>query len=129
MAEPPPPPPPCGANGIPCNQSEFCPLILDLNGDGILTTSLADPVHFWIDLQGRIETTAWTNSSSEEAFLWMDLNNDHAAQPTELFGSRMIAPNGEYHAHGFEALEKYDRPEFGGDGDGQITHRTRCGRG
>jgi len=120
---PPPPPTGCGTNGIVCNQSESCPLILDLNGDGILTTGLDDPVHFWIDLNGQIEATAWTNPGSEEAFLWMDLNDDHRAQVTELFGSRMIAPGGDYHAHGFEALEKYDRPEFGGDGDGQITQK------
>ena len=123
---PAPAPPPCtscACNTSFCNQSESCPLILDLNGDGILTTSLDDPVQFWIDLNGLSEATAWTNPATEEAFLWMDLNDDHAAQVTELFGSRMIAPNGKYHAHGFEALEKYDRPELGGDGDGQITHK------
>jgi hypothetical protein len=119
----PPPPPGCGANGTLCEQSESCPLILDLNGDGIHTTGLDNPVHFWIDRAGRNESTGWTAPTTEEAFLWMDLNNDHVAQVIELFGSRMIAPNGEYHAHGFEALEKYDRPGFGGDGDGQITHK------
>jgi len=121
-----PPPPPCtscACNASLCNQSDACPLILDLNGDGILTTSLDDPVHFWIDLNGQSATTAWTDPTTEEAFLWMDLNNDHAAQVTELFGSRMIAPNGQYHVHGFAALEKYDRPYFGGNGDGQITHK------
>jgi hypothetical protein len=123
---PAPAPPPCTSCACStsfCEQSESCPLILDLNGDGILTTSLDDPVQFWIDLNGLREATAWTNPATEETFLWMDLNDDHAAQVTELFGSRMIAPNGKYHAHGFEALEKYDRPELGGDGDGQITHK------
>jgi len=115
----------CGCNGTICEQSESCPLILDLNGDGIHTTGLDDPVHFWIDLQGRTETTAWTDPHTEEAFLWTDLNDDHVAQVTELFGSRMIAPGGQYHANGFEALLKYDRPEFGGNGDWQITHKDR----
>jgi hypothetical protein len=53
----------------------------------------------------------------------MDLNEDHVAQVRELFGSRMVASNGEYHPHGFDALEKYDRPYYGGDGDGQITQK------
>jgi hypothetical protein len=51
----------CGTNGGVCEQSESCPLILDLNDDGIHTTGLEDPVHFWIDLQGRTEATAWTD--------------------------------------------------------------------
>jgi len=118
---PPPPPTGCGSNGLPCEQSESCPLILDLNGDGIRTTGLDDPVHFWIDLNGRTETTAWTNPATEEAFLWTDLNHDHLAQVTELFGSRMRASHGDYHANGFEALDTYDRPELGGNGDGRIT--------
>lgn len=109
----------------PIQISQTCPLILDLNSDGIHTTGLDDPVHFWIDLEGRSLTTAWTNPQTEEAFLWMDLNNDHAAHVTELFGSRMVAPDGEYHPNGFDALLKFDRPELGGDFDGQITHRDR----
>jgi hypothetical protein len=110
----------------PRENSPTCPLILDLNSDGIHTTGLEDPVDFWIDLEGRSLTTAWTNPQTEEAFLWMDLNNDHTAHVTELFGSRMVAPNGAYHANGFDALLKFDRHEFGGDYDGQITHRDRA---
>lgn len=112
---------PCGDGG--CERSESCPLILDLNADGIHTTGLDDPVHFWIDLEGRSEATAWTDPGTEEAFLWTDLNHDHTAQVTELFGSRMVAPNGGYYANGFEALLKFDRSWYGGNGDGQITHR------
>ena len=115
----------CACNFSLCEQSEFCPLILDLNNDGIRTTGMADPVRYWFDLQGRSELTAWTNAATEEAFLWMDLNHDHVAQPVELFGSRMIAPSGAYHRHGFEALAKYDSAEFGGDGDGRITSKDR----
>ena len=113
----------CGTNGGTCEQSESCPLILDLNSDGIHTTGLDDPVHFWIDLQGRSEATAWTDPNTEEAFLWMDLDHDHIAQVTELFGSRMVGPNGAYYANGFDALRTFDWRAFGGDADGQITHR------
>jgi len=113
----------CGTNGGVCEQSESCPLILDLNSDGIHTTGLDDPVYFWIDLQGRSEATAWTNPNTEEAFLWMDLDHDQIARVTELFGSRMVGPSGLYFANGFDALLTFDRPENGGDADGQITHR------
>jgi hypothetical protein len=115
----------CACNFSLCEQSEFCPLILDLNNDGIATTGLDAPVLYWFDLQGRPETTAWTNPSTEEAFIWIDLDLDRSAHPTELFGSRMSAPNGGYHRHGFEALVKYDTPDFGGDGDGRITSKDR----
>lgn len=115
----------CACNFTLCEQSEFCPLILDLNDDGIATTGLDDPVLYWFDLQGRPEATAWTNPNTEEAFLWIDLDRDRTAQPAELFGSRMSAPAGGYHRHGFEALGKYDTRDFGGDGDGRITPKDR----
>jgi hypothetical protein len=125
-----PPPDPggggCGTNGGVCEQSESCPLILDLNADGIHTTGLDDPVDYWIDLQGQTETTAWTDPATEEAFLWLDLNHDRRAQVTELFGSRMAAPGGGYHAHGFDALLKYHQPQFGGNADGQISRADRA---
>jgi hypothetical protein len=60
---------------------------------------------------------------TEEAFLWMDLDHDRSAHVTELFGSRMVSSNGSYHANGFEALLKYDRPYYGGNSDGQISHK------
>jgi hypothetical protein len=45
------------------------------------------------------------------------------AQVTELFGSRMQSASGDYYSNGFVALAKYDRAYYGGDHDGQITHR------
>lgn len=112
----------CGYTGT-CEQSESCPLILDLNGDGIHTTGLEAPVYYWIDLMGRAEATAWTNPFTEEAFLWIDLNRNHTAQVAELFGSRMVAWDGEYYANGFEALLQFDRAWYGGNEDGRITSR------
>lgn len=121
------PPDPPGGSGCgftsTCEQSESCPLILDLNGDGIHTTPLDDPLYFWIDVFGRPEATAWTDPSTEEAFLWLDLNHDRTAQVVELFGSRMVAPDGSYYANGFAALLQFDRPTRGGNGDGQITSK------
>jgi len=115
----------CACDGTLCQQSPTCPIILDLNGDGIHTTGLGDPVRFWTDYEGAIESTAWTAPNTEEGFLWIDLNEDHVAQVSELFGSRMTRPNGDRYPNGYEALSQYDRQEFGGDGDGRITSRDR----
>jgi hypothetical protein len=112
----------CENVGNTCDQTYACPLVLDLNDDGIHTTSLDDPVWFWIDMEGQNEATAWTNPQTEEAFLWMDLNHDHVTQVTELFGSRMMG-YGSYYANGFVALLRFDRPAYGGNLDGQITQQ------
>jgi hypothetical protein len=104
--------------------SQLCPLLLDLNGDGIHTTGLEAPVRFWTFDAVR-GYSGWTNPATEEAFLWLDLETDHAVTELELFGSRMPAPGGGVHRNGFQALEKYDGEVLGGDGDGRITTADR----
>ncbi|HYI08683.1 MAG TPA: hypothetical protein VEK57_06405 [Thermoanaerobaculia bacterium] len=104
--------------------SQLCPLLLDLNGDGIHTTGLESPVRFWT-FAGVESYSGWTNPASEEAFLWLDSETDHAVGEAELFGSRMPDPAGGLHRNGFQALEKYDGDEFGGNGDGRITKTDR----
>ncbi|MCU1230760.1 MAG: hypothetical protein JWO97_3644 [Acidobacteria bacterium] len=103
--------------------SLYCPLILDLNGDGIHTTRLAtSPVSFWDrNFDGIADPSGWTDPDTEEAFLWMDGDDDRAVLPGELFGSAMFKPSGGFFANGFQALEQYDTPEFGGNGDREIT--------
>lgn len=98
------------------------PLILDLNGDGILTTDEAHPVRFDIDADGVMDSMGWTFWESREGFLAVDLNgNGRIDDGTELFGDATILPTGEEAENGFEALAVYDRPELGGTGDGVIT--------
>ncbi|MEA2568636.1 MAG: hypothetical protein QOI24_637 [Acidobacteriota bacterium] len=72
--------------------SLYCPLVLDLNGDGIHTTSLAiSPVSFWDrDFDGIADPSGWTDPDTEEAFLWIDGDDDRAVGPGELFGSAMF---------------------------------------
>jgi hypothetical protein len=98
------------------------PLILDLNGDGIHTTSLAsDPVTFDIDGDGHPEWISWTDPFTEEAFLWLDLDTNHSVDDgRELFGIGTILPDGRRASDGFEALSAYDQPSGGGNGDGVI---------
>lgn len=102
------------------------PLVLDLNGDGIHTTSIFEPVLFDIDGDGVPEWTAWTNYDTSEAFLWRDLNGNRRVDGgQELFGDAALLPDGRLAEHGFELLASYDAAGLGGDGDGMITPRDR----
>jgi hypothetical protein len=97
------------------------PLILDLNGDGVRTTSLSDSVQFDLSADGYAERLAWTDPSTEEAFLWLDLHsNGRVDDGSELFGTGTVLPNGQRAQNGFEALTVYDSPQYGGNGDGII---------
>lgn len=98
------------------------PIILDLNNDGIHTTDLGWGVRFDIDSDGESELTGWTLPSSEDAFLWLDLNRNGVVDSgLELFGDATLLPDGTFARHGFEALAIYDSPELGGNGDGLIS--------
>jgi len=98
------------------------PLLLDLNGDGIHTTSAADPVAFDLDGDGVREACGWTDPKTEEAFLFLDLHPDHRVENgRELFGTGTRMPDGGLAKNGFEALAVYDLPANGGNGDGRIS--------
>ena len=91
------------------------PIILDLNGDGVRTTALADS-GVWFDLNnnGFAERTGWV--SSEDGLLAIDLNgNGIIDNGAELFGNHTLLADGTRAANGFEALKQYDA-----DGNGII---------
>ncbi|HEY0140451.1 MAG TPA: hypothetical protein VGF48_06115 [Thermoanaerobaculia bacterium] len=99
-----------------------CPLVLDLNGDGILTTDSSQPVRFDLDADGIAERITWTNPQTEEGFLWIDsIPNGRVDDGSELFGVGTTLPSGAKAPDGFAALEVYDTVGEGGDGDGRIT--------
>lgn len=113
-----------GSKALPaCAGTCDSPLILDLDGGGIETTSyLTWPVRFDLDGDGLPELVAWTSPATEEAFLWLDLNrNGRVDSGLELFGNNTPLPGGGAAGNGFLALALFDDPAFGGDGDGQIT--------
>ncbi|EPJ49333.1 MAG: hypothetical protein OFPI_25390 [Osedax symbiont Rs2] len=83
------------------------PLILDLDGDGIEPTTLADGVQFDIDGDGHIDQSAWVGS--DDAFLVRDINGDGQINgAAELFGSATVLSNGERAEDGFAALADLD---------------------
>ena len=112
-------------SGNPLNNGEGGqePLILDLNGDGIWTTRLAEsPV--WFDLTGNgvTDLTAWTDPRTEDAFLYFDLDHNHQIDGgRELFGDATLLPDGTAARTGYEALAAYDTGDKGGNGDGVIS--------
>lgn len=108
------------ARAGPIEISQLCPLILDLNGDGVHTTGLESPVLFWT-FNGVKTYSGWTDPTTQEAFLWINSELDLSIDEAELFGSRMPSPTGALHLNGFQALEKYDTASLGGNGDGRIT--------
>ncbi len=99
---------------FPVNKSIASPIALDLNGDGLQTSSLGEGVFFDYDHNGFAEYTGWLNP--EDGFLVRDLNNNGKIDSgLELFGSNTLLANG-YAANGYIALAALDS-----NGDGQVN--------
>ena len=83
---------------------EKSPLVIDLNGDGIKTTSLSSSnVHFDMNNNGFAEKTGWISTS--DGFLVIDKNhNGTIDNGSELFGNYSDSTS----ENGFEALSNYD---------------------
>ena len=93
-----------------------------LFNDGFNFTSAADGVLFDIDADGTDELTAWTQYQSNDAFLFLDLNqNGIVDDGSELFGDRTKLLSGEYAIDGYEALSELDHQFWGGNGDHVIN--------
>jgi hypothetical protein len=89
------------------NYQTSTPLVLDLNGDGVRTTSVQDGVAFDIQGNGQVLKTGWTDGT--DGLLAIDLNHDGAINSgAELFGSATVVPQGGKALDGFEALRQYD---------------------
>lgn len=83
------------------------PIVLDLNGDGIATTSLKTWINFDHDGNGFAEQTGWINA--QDGFLVLDRNNNGTIDNGgELFGSETLLQNGQKAANGYLALAELD---------------------
>lgn len=98
------------------------PLVIDMAGNGIHASGVHYPVSFDVDGDGATDLIGWTTPGTDDAFLWLDLNDNGTVDDgRELFGTATELPDGSRARHGFEALAVFDLVEFGGNGDGVIT--------
>jgi hypothetical protein len=98
------------------------PIVMNVAGGDPALGSPAAPVAFDLMNNGKKVYTAWTQSDSSTGFLCLDLNGNGAIDNAgELFGNHTVMIGvGLFAANGYEALAQYDRPEYGGNGDGRI---------
>lgn len=121
----------CYANGgVYCTGTGgncWTPILVDVNGDGFVLTNAKQGVNF-DDGNGTILRTAWTLASGDDAWLVLDRDgNGTIDNGTELFGNAApqppVAP-GQL-KNGFRALQQFDVPANGGNGDELLDQQDR----
>ena len=89
------------------------PLILDLDGDGVESSSReAEHIYFDHNGDGLAERTAWVGS--DDGLLVLDLDRDgQITSGSELFGNNSFLKDSVTAANGFDALARYDASQDG----------------
>ncbi|WP_162551116.1 calcium-binding protein [Paenibacillus tepidiphilus] len=95
-------------------EETISPLVLDLDGDGVETTSIKDGIAFDHDNNSFAEKSAW--AGADDGLLVRDLNgNGRIDGGAELFGNNTLLADGSKAANGFAALAELD-----GNHDGKV---------
>lgn len=101
------------------------PIIIDWDGTGIRLTG-QDGAKIWTFFPNRTAVKiGWIASDSTNVFLVLDRNgNGIIDDASEMFGNLTEQPVSSQ-SNGFAALEIFDLPENGGNGDGIIDIQDR----
>jgi hypothetical protein len=111
----------CVNNACPARTNPYdgCPILIDMENDGIHLTGLNDPVWFDINADGAPDLMSWTDRG--EGFLALDRDgNGSIDDGSELFGNFTRLANGSRALNGYLALAELDSWVFSGNGDGVI---------
>jgi hypothetical protein len=101
------------------NAPECSPIIIDTVGEGFHLTSASEGVSFDISGTGHPVQIAWTSAGSRNAFLALPGADGLVHNGKQLFGNFTPQPQSP-NPNGFLALDQYDLPQNGGNGDKVI---------